>query len=93
MNPNQPPLTTEEWKIARETQAPALMARIEYERTHGRNVPTEPTSAAYQAQPDKQQVAMAKQLATVYATLAPLTGGQILTGKQFLSNMCPSSDK
>ena len=83
LNPNQLPLTAEEWKIARETQAPALMARIEYERTHGRNVPIEPTSAAYQAQPDKQQVAMAKQLATVYASLAPLTGGQILPKNKF----------
>ena len=82
LKPDQLPLTAEEWKIARETQAPALMARIEYERTHGRNAPTEPTSIAYQAQPDKQQVAMAKQLAAVYATMAPLTGGQILTEKQ-----------
>ena len=68
------------------------MSRIQYERTVGRNVPTEPTSAAHKAQPDQSQVAMAKQLATVYATLAPLTGGQVLTGKQILSNMCPSNE-
>ena len=88
MNPNMLPLSPEEWDIARRTQAPHLMARIEYERTYGRNVPTEPSAPP--VRPDSSQIAMAKQFATMYASMAPLTGGPTMSEQQILAKLCPS---
>lgn len=87
---DQRPLTEAEMKAARVTQDPALMRRLEYNRTKGRNDPMVPTGIAHQAQPDKAQSAMVEQFANFYASMAPLTGHVGLTKEQILSNMCPS---